>query len=215
MSIRVDGDRIVLLSSGLAYLEGCKYDVGKAFIAVYGLTDGSQKCLKYLNINGKIIDAYLGNGKAFYLTNNGLSEVSDFSNPTVTNYSDNVIGKAVEISNHRKYVLNGKRMLTMASADNNVLLADKNGNVTLFDGDDNKVAEKVAENQLYDKKDNGLYTCMSLNKEGQLSGEPSNLVLANGDGSVKVHFSTPFSGAFYEDGLLTIVMNKGVFTTRF
>lgn len=214
MKIRIDNDRITLMSSGLAYLEGCSYEEGKAFIAQFDLANGSQKSLKYINLDGKILDAYLGNGKAFYLTNNGLCEVNDFSNPTVTTYDKDVIGKAVEISNHSKYALDGKRMLTMTSDDNNVLLADKNGNVTLFNGDENKVTKKVAEDELYDKKANGIYTCMSLDKNGQLSGDPSSLVLANVDGSVKAHFSTHFSGAFYADGQLTIVMDKGVFTTK-
>ena len=102
----------------------------------------------------------------------------------------------------------------MASKDNHVLLIGKDGVVRLFDGDDDKVIKSVAENELYDKQSNGVYTCMSRDKKGEITDDPSNLVITGEDGSVTAHFNTQFNGAFYTDGLLTIVMKTGIFSTR-
>lgn len=214
MRIRIDGDRITLLSTGLAYLEGCSYEVGKPFVSQYDVTTGKQNFLRYIDTDGKIQDAHLGDGKAFYLTSNGLNVVTDFENPAVKNYGKDVIGKVSEIGNNTKYALDGQQMYTMASKDNHVLLIGKDGVDRLFDGDDDKVIKSVAENELYDKQSNGVYTCMSRDKKGEITDDPSNLVITGEDGSVTAHFNTQFNGAFYTDGLLTIVMKTGIFSTR-
>lgn len=214
MRIRIDGDCITLLSTGMAYLEGCAYEVGKPFVAQFDLTTGRPYFTKDIDVKGKIEDAYLGNGKAFYLTSNGLNEVNNFSDPLVTVYDKSVVGKVERLSNHTKYALDGDKMLTMACQDNKVLLVGKDGMSRLFDGNDNKVVKTVATSELYDKTADGVYTCMSRDKKGVITDEPSNLVITGQDGNVAAHFNTQFNGAFYNDGMLTVVMKSGIFSTR-
>ena len=214
MRIRIDGDRITLLSTGIGYLEGCSYEVGKPFVAQFDLTTGKPYFIKSLDINGKIEDATLGDGKAFYLTSNGLNEVCNFANPSVTVFGKDVIGKTEEISNHTKYALDGNKMYTMACQDNNVYLVGKDGMSRIFDGNTNKVVKTMATAELYDKTNDGVYTCMSRDKKGEITDDPSNLVITGTDGNVAAHFNTQFNGAFYNDGMLTVVMKTGIFSTR-
>ena len=214
MHINIDGDHITLLSSGLAYLEGCSYEVGKPFVAQYDLATGKQYFLNYLKIEGKILDAYLGKDKAFYMTSAGLNVVSDFQNQQVNLYGKDVIGKSNELSHHEKYSVDGDKLMNFYCNGNEVVLNGKDGMSRLFDGNTGKVVKEVAENQLYDKGENGIYTCMSRNKKGEIDEEnPSNLIIAN-DGNITAHFNTQFNGAFYSDGMLTIVMKTGIFSTR-
>lgn len=140
--------------------------------------------------------------------------MNNFSDPLVTVYDKSVVGKVERLSNHTKYALDGDKMLTMACQDNNVLLVGKDGMSRLFDGNDNKVVKTVATSELYDKTADGVYTCMSRDKKGVITDEPSNLVITGQDGNVAAHFNTQFNGAFYNDGMLTVVMKSGIFSTR-
>lgn len=214
MKIKIDGDKITLLSAGLAYLEGCSYPVGKPFVAQFDVCNGKQEFLKYLDISGKISDAYLGDGKAFFLTNNGLSVVSDFPDPSIRSYDKTIIGRTTELGKHPMYELEGNRMLAMGTEGNELLLVGKN-NDRVFDGDAEKVIKVEPKNILYRHPGGEIYICRKRDKKGNdITDEPSDLVVASTDGNVKAHFNTEFNGAFYDEGLLTIVMKTGIFTAK-
>lgn len=215
MHISIDEDRITLLSSGLAYLEGCSYPVGKSFVAEFNLENGKEIFYNNINIDGKIKDAYLGNGKAFFLTSNGLSVVDDFQEPLVKNYGKDVVGKVNEIGNKAMYVLADNKMIPMGTRGNDLLLVGKDGIDREFDGDAEKVAKTAVKDSLYDHYGNDVYVCFGRDKKGNIdTDEPGDLIIAKNGNKVSAHFNTEFSSAFYDDGLLTIVMNDGIFSTK-
>lgn len=213
MILRIDGNTITLLSKGYAYLEGVAYNVGKPFVALVDAANGTMYSLKNINVEGKIIDSHLANGKAFYLTSDGLNEVENFRDPLVKVYDKQVTGKVKNISNHTLYALDGNHMTLMESNDDQLVIIDKDDNYSLFNIGSGKVEKSVAGNKLFDKRDN-VYTCMSRNKKGELTDDPDDLIIVDGNGEVKTHISMPFTGAFYTDGLLTLVMNTGIFSSR-
>lgn len=214
MHIQLNDDRITLMSSGLAYLEGCKYEVGKPFVAEFDADNGKQIFIKNINVDGKILDAYLGNEKAFYLTSNGLEVVSDFQEPTIHNYDKSVIGKVNEIGNKPMYYLQNNHLTAMGTEGNKLLLVGKDGIDREFDGDSETIAGAAQKSTLYDHRGNEIYTRMAHDKKGRTTDDPGDIVLASSDGDVKAHFNTNFSGAYYDDGVLTIVMKNGIFTAN-
>lgn len=213
MRIRLDGDKITMQSSGMAYLEGCTYNVGKPFVAQFSVSNGTMDFITFPKIDGNITDAHLANGKAYYLTSKGLNEISNLRAPETVVYGKDVIGKVSEIDNHTMYALDGNHMLCMQSGNNSVLLVGKDGTKKLFDTNSGKIVKVEQSNKLYDKQDN-VYTCMARNKKGKLTDDASDLIIADANGNVTTHINTPFTGAFYTDGLLTLVMKSGIFTTR-
>lgn len=209
MRLNLDDNKITLLSCGYAYSEGIKYSTGKPFVAQYEASTGRQFFLRYIPLTSKITNACLGKDKAFLLTKDHLNIISSFENPQVKVADNSVSGKVEDIDYTTSYVIENGKILPLSPKENTLLLKETNGKMQLFNADKMKAVRTASKESTF-KKVNGLFI---QKKDNDKSGT-GDIIIADND-TVKAHLHLRFVNAFYNSGVLTIIMNNGFFSTRY